>query len=137
MLVRLCHLPRKDELDAGKQRIGDARFAPQRGVFKHEDAPFGLLGGDDVARLEHELPGILEFPQRRSALALRLAGHEVLQHFPQGRHVVFGNLVIVSLPRPSNIVLGVRVVAICFLFRGHNRHDVLHNQWVLAKLPPI
>ena len=86
--MRVGDLARHDELDAGEQRIGDARLARLAGIFQHEHAALGLLGGDDIAGFEHQLLDLGEFPQRRQHLGLRLGRHQALEHLPQRREVV-------------------------------------------------
>ncbi len=103
--MRIGDLARQDQLDAGKERIGDARLARLAGIFQHEHAALGLLGGDDVAGLEHQLFDFGEFPQRRLHLGLRLGRHQVLEHLPQRRQVVLRNLVVIGLTRAGDVVL--------------------------------
>ncbi len=88
VLMRVGNLARQDQLDAGKERIGDARLARLAGIFQHEHAALGLLGGDDIAGLEHQFLDLGKLPQRRLHLGLRLGCHQALEHLPQGREVV-------------------------------------------------
>ena len=106
VLMHVGDLAGQNELDAGEQRIGDARLAGLAGIFQHQHAALGFLGADHVAGLHHQLLDVGKFPHRRPALGLRLRRHQVLEHLPERRHVEFGNLVVIGLPRHLHVVLG-------------------------------
>ena len=83
--VRGRHFAGQDELQAGVDRLRQARLAAQGGVLEHEDAPLGLLGGDEPPGLHDVLAqgGVAEVHRRDRTLRLRR--HERAQHLPQRR----------------------------------------------------
>ena len=91
------HLVRDDELHAGIERGGDLRLPAQAGVLQHQHAPLGLLGGDQLARLQHGRADGIEAPQRRHAGALGLGRDQRAQHRPQRRHVLLVDAVVEGL----------------------------------------
>ena len=106
MLVRVGNLAGHDQLDACKERIGDARFAGLAGILKHQNTTLGLLGGDDITGLQHQLFDLAKFPQRREHLRLGFGRDKTLEHFPEWRQMIFRDLFVISLPRACNVVLG-------------------------------
>ena len=70
--VRRRDLARQDELQAGIERLRDARLAAQHRILQHQHAARRLLGGDDGAGFGDERLDVLEAPDRRRADRLRL-----------------------------------------------------------------
>ena len=104
--VYVGDLAGQDELDAGEQRMGNARLAGLAGIFQDQHAALGFLGADHVARLEHQPLDVGELPDRRPAGGLRLGRHQVLEHLPEWRQVELGDLVVIGMPRDLHVVLG-------------------------------
>ena len=55
---------RQDELDAGIERMRDRGLVGQAGIFQHQHAALGFLGGDQLAGLEQQRPHVTEAPLR-------------------------------------------------------------------------
>ena len=97
--------------EPGKSRITNTLFAgiqlimPGEIADAHQHAALGFLGGDDVARLEHQLLDFGEFPDGRHHLGLGLGRDQALENFPERREVIFADLVVIGLPRPGDVVL--------------------------------
>ena len=95
--MRRRDLARQDELQAGVERLRDARLAAQQRILQHQHAARRLLGGDDGAGLGNVGPHVLVVPDRRRADRLRLFRNDVLQHHPERRHVELGDAVVIGL----------------------------------------
>jgi hypothetical protein len=79
-------LARKDQLQPGIECSRDRGRAAQPRVLEHQDAPFGLAGGDQRAAasmIEAGSPRSATGPQRRRAWRSRLRRHQVAQHLPE------------------------------------------------------
>jgi hypothetical protein len=57
---------RKDQLQAGVQRLSDTRLARHGRVFENQHAPFGFFRRDDLPSLENALADCGVLPQRCS-----------------------------------------------------------------------
>ena len=97
--VRRRHLARQDQLQAGVERLGDARLAAQGRVLEDQDAALGLLGGDQAAGLHHVLADLVVAPQGGRDRAGRLRRHERAQHLPERRHAERADPLVEGTPR--------------------------------------
>ncbi len=72
-----------DELQAGKQRLGDRRAIAEAGVLKDQDTPLGFLGGDEAGGF-HQMRAddAVVVPMRRNRLGDGRAGDEAVQALP-------------------------------------------------------
>jgi hypothetical protein len=112
----------QDHLDAGKHRVGGARFAGQRRVFKDQHAALGFLRADQAAGFHHQGFDGVVVPDHGFAARHRLLGDDGVHDLPQRRHAVLGDAVVEGLPHGIDIVLGIGL-AVGFL-RGGDRHGV-------------
>ena len=97
--VRRRHLAGQDQLQAGVERLGDARLAAQGRVLEDQDAPLGLLGGDQAAGFHHVLAHLVVAPERRRDRAGRLRRHQRAQHLPERRHAERADPLVEVAPR--------------------------------------
>ena len=119
-------LARQDQLQAGVERLGDARLAAQRRVFQHQHPALRLFRGDQFAGFGDQRLGVLEMPDRRHALGDRLARHQVAEHLPQRRHVVGGDAVVIGAPRRFDVLARRRRPRLTAGFpRARDTHGVL------------
>ena len=78
-------LARQDELQAGEERMRDARgrVLTQRRVLQNQHATLGLGRGDQTSRFHQHRADFVVVPQRRGLGRTRLDGLDSLQHLPQ------------------------------------------------------
>ncbi len=116
-------LARQDDLHAGEQAAGDAGFARHAGIFEHQHAALGFLGGDDLAGFHQIGSDIAPFPDRRHARTFRLLQHQIAQHPPQRREM---------------LLIGAAIEFHAALFRlavDGMRKAVIGHRSLLEKLP--
>ena len=92
MAVGGSDLTRQHQLKAGVERGRDPGTAAQPGIFKHQDPPLRLLGGDDPARTQHLGAHIRIPPMGRAAGARRLRRDHPRHDLPQRGEVLPRNL---------------------------------------------
>ena len=115
MAMRRRDLAGQDDLQAGKEAAGDAGFALHAGVFEHQHAALGFLGGDDLAGFHQIGADLAPFPDRRLARALGLVEHQPTQHAPQRRQILFTGAAVEFLPA----FLGLAVYGVGKAVIGH------------------
>ena len=84
--MRRRDLAGQDQLQAGVERLREARLAAQRRVLENEDAPLGFLGGDQPAGFHDVLADRVVAEVDRRDRARRLLRHERAEHLPERRH---------------------------------------------------
>ncbi len=94
--VRRRHFAWQDELKPGIERIGDARLALEPRVLQHQHAALGLLGGDQLPRLQNEGAHLVVVPHRRLRRRAGLLDDQAAQHLPQGREVMRADPVVIG-----------------------------------------
>ena len=92
------HFARHDELQAGIQRLRDAGLAAQRGIFQDEHAALSLGRAYQRAGLHHTVAHVGVLPQVRDRRRFGRVRHQRAQHFPQGRHAVDANALVIGFP---------------------------------------
>ena len=109
--MRRRDLAGQDQLQAGVERLGDARLAAQRRVLEHQDTPLGLLGADQPAGLEHVRPDLVVAEEHRRDRALRLRRNERAEHLPEGRQAERADALIegAALGGPGGVDTGVAI----------------------------
>src|SRR5690349_11463537 len=88
MSVSGCHFVWQDKLDTGIESCGDLGTSAQSRIFKNEDTPLRLLGGDQGTGLKHRSADVLEPPECRQALALGLLSDQRVHYRPERGHVL-------------------------------------------------